>query len=233
MKHNHPDLIRQPRTSFRSLLSDAQWSRLPAAIQARFSRRFQPGQTICYTSRTTTTKFTTLGWILAQAARLIGAPLPINRSGGPAAVTVTDHPGNHGQVWTRIYHIGKGFPQTIHSVKRFTGNTGLEEYIGFGLSIELEVQVENNALVFNGNGYYFSIGRWRIKIPVFLTPGNLTVVHTEQEKHTFSFEMSLHHPWFGRLIYQFAQFEDTTPLAVQQDRERGHPDSTPLLANPI
>ncbi|TDI88755.1 MAG: DUF4166 domain-containing protein [Chloroflexi bacterium] len=201
--------------SFRSLLSAADWSKLPAAIQARFSRRFRAGQTVCYTTRVITTRVTRTGWLLAQAARLFGAPLPIHRGDGPAVVTVTDHPGNFGQVWTRIYHVDKGFPQTISSVKRFTGNTGLEEYIGFGLSIELVVHVENNSLIFTGNAYYLSIGPWRMKIPTFLTPGKLTVVHTEADDDAFSFEMSLEHPLFGRLLHQLAQFEDATPLNLQ------------------
>ena len=212
-----PPLTQAPPT-FRSLLSSHEWSRLPAPVQARFSRRFRPGHSVCYTSRVITTRFTKLGWLLAQAARLIGAPLPVHRGDGPAVVTVTDHPGNRGQVWTRIYHIDKGFPQTIHSVKRFTGNTGLEEYIGFGLSIELRVHVENHSLIFTGNAYYLSIGPWRMKIPALLTPGRLTVVHTELADETFSFEMSLDHALFGRLLYQLAQFEDATPLNLPLEK---------------
>ena len=74
--------------------------------------------------------------------RLIGGPLPIDRASVhvPSVVTVTEDKASGGQIWTRIYGRRKGFPQVVHSSKRFAGPTGLEEYVGYGVGMTLTVQ---------------------------------------------------------------------------------------------
>ena len=58
------------------------------------------------------------GWLLAQALRLIGGPLPTARCAHvPSVVTVTEDKASGGQIWTRIYARRKGFPQVVHSVQ--------------------------------------------------------------------------------------------------------------------
>ena len=60
------------------------------------------------------------GFLLAQLARLFGGPLPISRAAGlESVVTVTEDLATGGQVWTRLYARRNGFPQIIHSSKRF------------------------------------------------------------------------------------------------------------------
>ena len=73
-------------------------------------------------------------------------------------VTVSEDAEAGGQFWTRIYGRRRGFPQVIHSSKRFAGPTGLEEYIGRGFGIALRVEVEDEALHFLSDHYFVKLG---------------------------------------------------------------------------
>src|SRR5204863_1409509 len=134
------------------------------------------------------------GWWLAQLARLIGGPLPTGaETGVPMVVTVTEDAASGGQIWTRICARSNGFPQVIHSSKRFAGPTGLEEYVGFGVSMALLISVEDEALLFRSAGYSVQLGAWRLKLPVLLTPGALTVAHTDLGGGEFRFTLEIIH----------------------------------------
>ena len=144
---------------FRALLSDEDWGRLPLAIWRRFSKRFADGETVVYVGEIDEASFSRTGWWLAQIARLIGGPLPTGaETKVPMIVTVTEDAASGGQIWTRICARSDGFPQVIHSSKRFAGPTGLEEYVGYGVSMALVVSVEHEALLFRSVGYSLQIG---------------------------------------------------------------------------
>src|SRR4030095_4752866 len=121
-----------------------------------------------------------LGWLLAQLCRLFGAPLPLNRnSGGGALVSVSEDKSGGGQWWTRIYARPNGFPQVIHSAKRFCGSTGLEEYLGHGLGMALRIETLTDGIAFVSDHYFFQVGRWRMRLPRALTPGVTRVTHRQ------------------------------------------------------
>ena len=63
-------------------------------------------------------------------------------------MTVTEDSRRAASIWTRLYARRNGFPQVVHSSKRFAGPTGLEEYVGYGVGMALTVYVENGALIF-------------------------------------------------------------------------------------
>src|SRR3954447_21681957 len=140
---------------FRALLSEHDWQSLPPATRRRFSKRLADGQSTVYVGTIARAFFSRLGLMLAHAARLIGGPLPVGRDiDVPFIVTVTEEMATGGQVWTRICTRRHRFPQVIHSSKRFSGPTGLEEYVGFGVSVALTVLVENRSLRFRSAGYF-------------------------------------------------------------------------------
>ena len=128
---------------FRALLSEADWLALPHTIRRRFSKRLSGGNTTVYVGEVIETRMSAAGWLLAQAARLIGGPLPVSRDAHvPSVVTVTEDVATNGQHWTRLYARRRGFPQVVHSSKRFAGPTGLEEYVGCGVGMALTISVE-------------------------------------------------------------------------------------------
>jgi hypothetical protein len=194
---------------FHNLLPDEDWGRLPLAIWRRFSKRFADGETVVYVGEVEEASFTPLGYWLAQLARLIGGPLPTGtETGVPMVVTVTEDAASGGQIWTRICARSHGFPQVIHSAKRFAGPTGLEEYVGCGVSMALRISVEHEALVFRSTGYALQIGPLRLSLPPWLTPGDLTVTHADLGGGVFRFTLEIIHPRFGTLIRQSAVFRE-------------------------
>jgi hypothetical protein len=194
---------------FRTLLSDDDWGRLPVATWRRFSTRRADGGTIVYVGEVDDASISRIGWWLVQLARLIGGPLPTGaETGVPLIVTVTEDEASGGQIWTRICARRDGFPQVIHSSKRFAGPTGLEEYVGFGVSMALRVSVENEALVFRSAGYSLQLGPFRVPLPAWLTPGDLTVTHSDLGCGTFQFALEIVHRRFGLLLRQSAVFRE-------------------------
>jgi hypothetical protein len=203
-------LLDDPR--FRALLPAEDWGRLPVAIWRRFSKRLVDGATVVYVGEIEDAFCSRAGWWIAQAARLIGGPLPTSaETGVPMIVTVTEDAMSGGQIWTRIAARRRGFPQVIHSAKRFAGPTGLEEYVGFGISMALTVSVERDALVFSSAGYAVRLGRFRLTLPDWLTPGDLSVTHADLGCGSFRFTLEITHPRLGQLLRQSAVFSEAIP----------------------
>ena len=194
---------------FHALLPDEEWGRLPVAIWRRFSKRLADGKTVVYVGEIDEAAFSRIGWWLAQVARLIGGPLPTAaETQVPMIVAVTEDAASGGQIWTRICARRHGFPQVIHSSKRFAGPTGLEEYVGYGVSMALRICVEHEALLFRSAGYAVQIGRLRLPLPTWLTPGDLTVTHADLGGDAFRFSLEIVHPRFGMLLRQSAVFRE-------------------------
>lgn len=195
--------------SFRGLVGELGWHKLPPPVRARFERELSPGETIVFVGEVAETHMTSFGWLWAQFARLVGAPLPVSRlARTPAAVIVTQGASGTAQCWTRVYHENGRLPQVIRSTKRFAGPTGLEECVNAGVGMALAVSVEQRTLVFRSTGYFWRCGGLRLRIPDWLTPGRIDVLHREERAGRFSFTLVVTHPWFGESIRQVAFFQD-------------------------
>jgi hypothetical protein len=197
---------------FCALVPPHEWAELPPPIRRRFSKRLAGGCTAVYVGEVVETRLSLAGRLLAQAAQLIGAPFPTSTdSGVPSVVSVTEDFATGGQIWTRLYARRTGFPQVIHSSKRFCGPTGLEEHVGGGVGMMLTVHVEAGALVFRSAGYFVHLFRHRFRLPGALTPGLVSVTHRECGDGRFSFTLDVTHPLLGLLIHQRALFREIEP----------------------
>lgn len=217
---------------FRALLPPGAWDTLPVATRRRFGRRLGPGEAIVYRGRTERTRMTVWGRTLATLARLVGAPLPLPgvAEGGAAVVTVTEAAGGAGQFWTRQYARRSGFPQIVHSAKRFAGPTGIEEQVGGGIGMALRIGAEDGVLTFRSAGYFVRIGERRVPLPTRLLP-QLIVGHEDlggegpggegpggegpdnEGPGAFAFTLRLTHPVLGTLIDQRCAFTETARAA--------------------
>jgi Domain of unknown function (DUF4166) len=195
-------------TRFARLAGDS-WMRLPVPIRRRFSRHLADGERTVYLGEVAATHMTIMGRLIAQLARLVGAPLPLEEGGCvPVTVIVTGSERLGGQVWTRIYDRKRGFPQVIQSVKRFGGTTGLEEIVARGVGMQLTLSVHDAALVFRSAGYFIRCLGIRFSLPAWLTPGVIEVIHREESAGQFSFSLSVTHLWAGHVIDQIAFFRE-------------------------
>lgn len=201
---------------FRQLLGQRGWDALPARVQARFGKRLGVGETASYVGQVEHCRMNIAGRMLAEASRLIGAPLPLERASGVAAsVSVTEDGVSGGQVWTRMYARKRGFPQVIHSAKRFAGPTGLEEYLGRGVGIALKVSAIEGGIRFQSDHYFVEIFGKRLRMPRLIAPGELIIEHKDCSEGAFTFALSLKHAWLGEVMHQLCRFHD------QSDAQKG------------
>ncbi len=205
----HPIQSTQEDPRFRDLVAPHEWNRLPWPIRRRFTHRLADGETTVFVGEVARTQLSLFGSLFSHLLRLVGAPLPLRPTARtPATVVVTEDRASGGQLWTRIYGCAGHFPQVIHSAKRFTGPTGLEEYVGRGVGMALAVRVENRALVFRSVWYFLRIFSLTLRLPQLLSPGRLEVVHREERDGQFSFTLTLTHALFGEVMRQIAFFRD-------------------------
>lgn len=218
---------------YRDLMGERAWNALRPAVRRRFAKRLAFGQSVVYAGQITETRMNLAGYLLVQAARLIGSPFPLEPKahGEAAVVALTADCGREGQHWTRLYAWRRGFPQIVHSSKRFSGPTGLEEYVGYGVGVALTLHEKDGGLHFCSAGYFLTAFGWRLKLSDWLTPGRLVIGHDDLGGGRFTFTLELTHPWLGELLHQVSQFDDTQPTgglpATKPDTKEVRPCTAP------
>lgn len=206
VKTTTEDCVKELR--FRSLLTKSEWAGLPATTTARFGKYLADGQTKHYRGHVLNTDMNFFGKCLSTVMRLFNAPLPLEtkNTGAAAHVTVT---GEHGaQIWNRKYSSNKTAAQLISSRKQFSGPTGLEEMLGYGIGMTLKLTANSESIFFTADRFFMTFFGRRVYLPAFATPGHLTITHTDLGEGNFCFGMTLTHSLFGNLVNQNVLFTD-------------------------
>ena len=194
-------------TVIRRSLGDAAWGRLAPGIRTRFGTATATGGTIFFVGSMIEVWCSRIGQLIAHAGRAMGTPLPPYRGDNvPTFIRIYQHPSGRGTVWERIYCFPGRRPVTVASTKTLDPATGMLEYAGRGIGMMLDVFEQDAGLHFVSRRYIWQLGRLRLPLPSFLTPGTTHVTHTETRPGWFRFTMTITHPWFGETFRQDGVF---------------------------
>jgi len=204
--------FRPPRriadASFRELLGELAWRRLAPAVRERFAWKPAPGAAIRYVGMMNVVRASAAGWLMAQACRLLGTPLaPYRGSDVPVTVTLRLDGDGHGIVWERLYRFAGRAPVRCASVKKAT-DEGLIECVGAGIGMWLKLSEHKGELHFRSTGYFWRRGRRRVRLPRWLTPGELHVVHADLGGGWFRFRIAVRHRLLGETLFQDGIFAE-------------------------
>ena len=190
-----------------TLVGSAGWSRLPLAVQLRFSLAHAD---VTYEGHMDL-RCSVVGHVYAALARVLGGPLThLNTNAMPTTVRVSDN-GYGGVLWERCFHTGtQGQDRIVRSTKEIGADGGLLERTVGGLSMALDVFEEAGALVFQSWRFWWVWEGLRLPVPALLTPGTCRVAHTDLGEGLFRFTLSMVHPLWGETFHQTGVFADPT-----------------------
>ncbi|MES2938709.1 MAG: DUF4166 domain-containing protein [Pseudomonadota bacterium] len=188
-----------------ALVGTQGWHRLPAAVRRRFAA--DHGDT-AYRGALDL-HCSAIGRCFAAFSAVFGGPLTELRSAGvPAEVRVYGN-GRGGVVWERRLQAGAAAGlRVVRSTKEPGHGGGLVERTDGGLAMELDVFEDDGALVFRSRRYFLALGRMRLPVPAWFTPGVCRVEHRDLGAGRFRFTLSMVHPWWGRTFHQTGVFAD-------------------------
>jgi len=148
-----------------------------------------------------------MGWLFAQACRLIGTPLaPYRGTDVPMIIELSQDSILGGVAWHRTYEFPGGRMFTVRSTKCEAGRKEFVEHIGCGFLMRLRLTEEDGNLVFTSTRYEVRLFGRNCRIPSWLTPGETTVRHEQLTGARFRFSLSVDHPQLGRTIFQVGEF---------------------------
>ena len=196
--------------NLKDLLGAAAWARLPAAVRERFK---DSAQVVNYSGEFEVIRASSFGLLVAWVCRLIGTPVvPHTGRNVPAVVRV--QPTQAGVEWRREYRWHNRRPSIVSSTKVVESGGALVEELPAGLCMALKVYEAAAVLHFVSHHYYFQfclprLGRIRLVLPHWLSPGITHVEHVDLAGGWFRFTMTVTHPLFGELFHQTGCFHSS------------------------
>jgi len=198
----HPDRDGIRHHGLQHLLGQPAWQRLPLAVRVLFG---EPVLAVDYVGDFEIVRASLVGRLLAWICQLIGTPVvPRTGCGVPAVVRVG--PTERGVAWNREYQWPDRSRCLVRSTKVIRADGTLVEELPARLCMPLHVFERGGALHFVSRGYYFDLGRVKVPLPSWLSPGTTHVEHIDEAAGWFRFTMTVTHPVFGELFYQTGRF---------------------------
>ncbi|MEZ0260412.1 MAG: DUF4166 domain-containing protein [Alphaproteobacteria bacterium] len=189
-----------PPSVLRRQLGDG-WDTLIPAIQERFEREPQPGETIVYEGVMQEIRRSRMGWLFAWLTMPVGNPLtPFAGRNVPMEVALSKSPT--GVQWKRTYLYNGKKPYVVTSEKRESKTGEMLECVGGGFGMKLKVTAEEGQLHFRSYRYFWSFMGKRIPLPHWLAPGATHVIHTDRGGGDFMFTISMVHAQLGETFFQ-------------------------------
>jgi hypothetical protein len=190
------------------------WQQLHPDIRARFT--LTPGESRqSFTGTMREINRSRIGWLIAHliafvrilpATRARDVPFEFNLSPVASLVPASSW------IKERLYHFQNGRFEFRSIMSIESNGEQLIEQFAYGLGMKIKLGAEGNAgdqLIFRDDGYFLRLGRMdalRLPLPCWLTVGRFTLIHQNIDRDNFTVEISLDHPWFGRLFYQVGSF---------------------------
>lgn len=202
-----PSVNKGNTVSYRSLLGEASWQNLHPAIKRRFSEEHYH-QPVTYTGEMQEVFLSAAGQVLAHTCRLIGTPLALyNGKNIPTDVHVYHDCKLQGMTWDRFYHYPGKPTNRVKSTKCLNVDTGLVELVGFGLGMQLRLFEQDGALHFESTRFFCQIGKYKVTLPDWLTPGKTVVVQRAIDDAKFQFSLDVRHELLGQVYRQVGIFQ--------------------------
>jgi len=182
------------------------WEYLHPDIRSRFT--LGAGETCqTFTGTMGEVNRSALGWLIAKLIAFVRI-LPATRARNvPFEFNLTPAQGA-GWIKERLYRFQEGCFQ-FRSVMSIAANGDLVEQFPYGLGMKIKLGAEDDKLYFRDNGYFLRIGALKLPLPHWLTVGRFTLTHKNIDHENFTVEISIDHPLFGRLFYQYGAFEQS------------------------
>jgi len=205
----------------------ADWQHLHPDIRARFT--LASGET-CQTFTGTMGEInrSALGWLIAKLIAFVRI-LPATRAHNVPFEFNLAPALNGGWIKERLYRFQEGCFQ-FRSVMSIAANGDLVEQFPYGLGMKIKLGAEDDKLYFRDDGYFLRLGTicvLKLPLPRWLTVGRFTLTHRNIDREHFTVEISLDHPLFGRLFYQYGAF---TQSAIARCPAPGGITGSPLSA---
>ena len=197
---------------FKKILGPA-WRDLHPDIQLRFDKNPLPGKPLNYTGELTELRCSRMGRVLGYLTMPLikGALMPFNDANFPVDIQVYSKPGSAAIFKQRIYRLNGRKPVQFTSFMRESSRGEVLEYVGMGLGMKLVLDVRDENLHFESDGYFWQLFGARIPLPGLLTPGKTFLCHRNNAPNQFDIRIEIRHALFGTAFVQAGVFHEREP----------------------